>query len=81
MSSVAANWNSLALHLKFSMAETDIIKANVTGVSGRTEFCFNRVISAWLDGPRENVTRAVLADAVEKSDFRNLAEEIRRDSE
>ena len=74
---MSANWDSLAIYLRFSTGETAAITANVGGSDGKVEFCFNRVIAAWLSGPRENVTRDVLAAAVRRSNFGNLADEIR----
>ena len=76
---MSARWDVLGIYLGFSQDEIDKIKTNVEGANGKVDFCFNRVIAAWLSGDRAHVNRKELAQAVEMSGFGLLAEEIRND--
>lgn len=76
MVAVANKWDALGIKLHFDIHELKAISRNVTGANSRVEFVFDRVISAWLDGPTANVTKQNLVEALKVIQFANLASKI-----
>ena len=80
MSDVSAMWKELGIQLQLNVAELHKISANVAGYDSISEYCFSRVVNAWLDGNPTYVTRMVLADAVKVIGHGQLAEELKSES-
>ena len=73
---VAAKWNPLGIQLNFSSAQLNKIEADVSGRNGVVEYCFPRILDAWITGKPENYNKERLIKAVKTTGFGRLATEI-----
>ena len=73
---VAYKWEGVGIHLSILKGKLDEIKANVAGVNSGVDYCFREVINGWLCGPKEHVTVAFLANAVQQAGYGRLASEL-----
>ena len=77
LQSISAQWESFGLNVGLTMDQMNRIREEVSGREGLVNYCFNRVIAAWLDGKKNMVNKEVLVKAVEGMD-KILAEKLVR---
>ena len=75
LQSISANWESFGLNVGLTMDQMNRIRQEVSGREGLVNYCFNRVIAAWLDGKKDMVNKEVLVAAVKSMD-QSLAEKL-----
>ncbi len=61
---ICSKWEEFGLNLGIPFDQLQKIRNNVAGRGALTDFCFSRVIDAWLTGKRENVTKEFLVEAI-----------------
>ena len=73
---IAPKWESVGIQLSILNGELHVIRANVGVVNSIVDYCFREIINDWLCGPKEHVTVAVLANAVQQAGYGALANEL-----
>ena len=62
--SICAKWEEFGVQLGIPFGDLQKIGRNVSGRGALVDFCFNRVIDAWLTGKKENVSKEFLVEAI-----------------
>ena len=75
LQNISAQWESFGLNVGVSMDQMKRIREEVSGREGLVNYCFNRVIAAWLDGKKDMVNKEVLVEAIKSMDG-SLAEKL-----
>ena len=79
LNTISTKWEQFGVILGVPFNELTRIRNNVSGRDSLTEFCFNRVIDAWLSGKKEYLTKEFLVEAIRGvGGFSVLAAEVEK---
>lgn len=75
---LAFKWESLGVRLGFELSELETMRVRAVGrPSSKVDYCFPRVLNAWITGDPGKYTKDVLVQALKVIEFGGLAREIK----